>query len=457
MKETNQNNSDYSFIEEKIKERPINKKKLIRKTLFTAGAAIIFGIVACITFLGLEPVFSKLFTPKEDTQLQQVVIPVAEEDAAQDDTLPEITIEETPIEDMTLDDTTTALDGVSENGDDLPAADETMTIIETVPLELEDYQLLHRKMYALSEEVQKSLVTVTGVVSDVDWMNSSYQSSSQTIGLILSDNGRELLVLADSKNIKDTDQIKVTFCDGAEVDAVLKQTDGSTGLAVYAVKLSTIPMVTRDVYKKASVGSSYNASVLGSAVLAIGSPTGISNSLCSGAVTSTSLLVSVPDANYQILTTDIYGSQNASGVLVNLRGQVIGFITQDYHEDDMENLIYAYGFSSIRKLIENMSNDMKTPYLGLFLTDVTEQAVSDYDIPQGAYITKVGLNSPAVNVGVSSGDVIIVMNDKPITSVNDYMAALTAVQPGEVLTMTLMRYNGEEYVEYTTEIHVESE
>lgn len=453
MKETNQNNSDYSFIEEKIKERPLNKKKLIRKSILTAGAALIFGIVACITFLCLEPVFSKIISPKDEVELEQVVITEIVDE--QPEELPEVVIEEMPIEDMMLEDET---EGIVINGSTSDPVQQVIenatptTIVETVSLELADYQLLYRKMYALAYEVQKSIVTVTGVKSDVDWMNSSYQSSAQTTGVIVGDNGKELLILADSKNIKNANALQVTFCDGTELEAKLKRTDGSTGLAIYGVELVTIPAVTREAYRYASVGSSYSASLMGSAVIALGFPTGVSSSVCYGAITSSSLMVSVPDANYQMLTTDIYGSTNANGVLINMRGQVIGFICQDYNSDEMKNIVYAYGISSIRKLVENLSNDVETPYLGLFLTDVTEQVEQDYGIPSGAYITKLGLNSPVMNVGVSSGDVIVEMAGKEIHSVSDYMAVLSELEEDQTIVMVLKRYAGDEYRDFSVEV-----
>ena len=57
MKENiNQDNTD--FMKETIKQRPINRRKLVRRTLLTAAMAVIFGLVACVTFLLLEPVIN---------------------------------------------------------------------------------------------------------------------------------------------------------------------------------------------------------------------------------------------------------------------------------------------------------------------------------------------------------------------------------------------------------------
>ena len=39
------------FLRETIKQKPVNKKKLLRRTLITVAMAVVFGLVACFTFL----------------------------------------------------------------------------------------------------------------------------------------------------------------------------------------------------------------------------------------------------------------------------------------------------------------------------------------------------------------------------------------------------------------------
>lgn len=65
MPETDQNEKK-EFMIEKIKEKPINKKKLLRRTVITAAMAVIFGLVACFTFLVLEPFLSNYLNPKQE-------------------------------------------------------------------------------------------------------------------------------------------------------------------------------------------------------------------------------------------------------------------------------------------------------------------------------------------------------------------------------------------------------
>ena len=56
------------FLREKIKQKPVNKKKLLRRTVITVVMAVVFGLVACFTFLVLEPVISNRLYPEEEAQ-----------------------------------------------------------------------------------------------------------------------------------------------------------------------------------------------------------------------------------------------------------------------------------------------------------------------------------------------------------------------------------------------------
>ena len=62
-----QNNSN--FLREQIKDRPINKKKLMRRTFITAAMAVVFALVACLVFTVLEPVLSNWMYPEKEPEI----------------------------------------------------------------------------------------------------------------------------------------------------------------------------------------------------------------------------------------------------------------------------------------------------------------------------------------------------------------------------------------------------
>ena len=76
---------NYEMIKERMKERPINRKKLMRRTIITVSMAIIFGVFACFTFLVLEPVFSNILNPKPEPE--EVVLPEEVEEILPEDML----------------------------------------------------------------------------------------------------------------------------------------------------------------------------------------------------------------------------------------------------------------------------------------------------------------------------------------------------------------------------------
>ena len=73
MQNTDQK-SNNDFMIEKLKDRPVNKKKLLKKTLTTVSMAVIFGLVACVTFQILEPIISEWLYP-DPTDDQIVLFP----------------------------------------------------------------------------------------------------------------------------------------------------------------------------------------------------------------------------------------------------------------------------------------------------------------------------------------------------------------------------------------------
>ena len=89
-------NTQKDFMIEKIKQRPINRKKLLRRTVITASMAVIFGLIACVTFLVLEPVISNWLYPEVEEEPQTVVFPEDPEEMLPEEMLAENLPTESP-------------------------------------------------------------------------------------------------------------------------------------------------------------------------------------------------------------------------------------------------------------------------------------------------------------------------------------------------------------------------
>lgn len=418
------------FLREKIKQKPVNKKKLLRRTVITVAMAVVFGLVACVTFLVLEPVISNRLYPEEE---------------AEEVKFPEETVsEEMKPEDMLVEEEKEPVVEVveAELGDE--QIDKIMSqLLSQVSFGLEDYQGLYEELAALAQTAGRSIVTVTAVVSDVDWFNDIYENEASASGIIVANNGKSILILVSGSTLNDVDSIIVTFCDQATVNAELVQKDATTGLAILSVPLVDIEEETMDIIDIANLGSSNNSNLLGAPIMALGSPMGTSGSVCYGVVTSVGTVIDQPDSAYKTIATDIYGSRNATGVLVNLKGMVIGIIDNVNTSNDMGNLLTAYGISELKRTIEKMSNNKERAYLGIHGADVTKEASEELNIPQGAYVRGIEMDSPAMAAGIQSGDVVMQINETPVTTYNDLLTVLYNANPEDLLTFTLMRQGRE--------------
>lgn len=429
---------DSDFITERIKQRPINKKKLLRRTIVTAAMAVLFAAVACLTFLVLEPVISNWIYPEEE--LAPIEFPAETEEM-----LPE---------DMIADEAQMEQEQQAQQPVEIKLEEEQIAqVLDNVELDMDDYAGMYHMMAEVAQEAAKSVVTVTGSVSSVDWFNDPYESTDQTSGIVVAKLDRELLILVNYEHVIDAESIMVTFADGMQAQAQLKAKDINTRLAVFSVDSSVLEPTTVDGITAADLSaSSSNRAIVGNPVIAVGSPLGTSDSVCYGVITSNNTSLNLIDARYKVLTTDIYGSQNASGVLINLQGQVLGIIDNAYNNEDMKNLISAVGITELRRVIERMSNERRQAYLGTHGMDVTLQANENGGVPFGAYITEIEMDSPAMNAGIQSGDIITMIGEKEINTYSDLVNAVMEQTPDSPVQITLMRQSAEEYAQMEMEV-----
>lgn len=467
-------NDDFQFVQEKIKERPINKKKLFRRTVITAVMALMFGLIACITFFSLEPIISNWLYPEKKPEV--VTFPEDE-----DETMPEDMVQtddDLPgheagngsgneqgngLENGSGNEAGNGSGNEPGNGlgnepgngtenepgngpeNEQPEQIKEITIYEKVEMTAQDYAALYTELAGIAQEAQRSVVTVTGVTADTDWLDSVYEQEGQSSGLIVADNGIELLILATESRIRGYRDVVVTFCTGNVVSAEKKQTDPNTGLCILAVKLQDLSPATMNTATVAKLGVSNTNMKPGTPVIAIGSPTGATGSVCYGMITANSSVINLVDTNYRVFATDIYGSEIATGVLINLSGQVVGVIDHTYSPVDMQNQISALGITELKRTIEAMSNDKQRASIGIHGVDITAALSESLQIPRGVCVQKFEMGSPAMIHGIQGNDIIVAIDNNVINDMRDLTILLYQYNPGDVVTVSLYRKVQEEY------------
>lgn len=459
METVDNTNTEYQFIKETIKERPLNKRKLLLRIIMVLISAMIFGAVSAGVFLltvrqamsGTENGPDPVNIPKDEEVLAGTEETEEIDSASENEASTEASTE------ASEEASTEAFAEESKEGDAGDSAKAPTEIIsynvtEHVSLSVEDYKSLYRSLKEVASETLKSVVTVTTVVNDTDWFDNSYENENSVTGLIVANNGKDLLILAEMPESTGDMELSVTFDDGMKLSGEIKSGDPDTGLAIISVPLDKIPDDTKDAIKEAELGSSRGVGAVGIPVMALGSPLGIQGSQCYGRTTSNQRELSLPDKNVHVLSTDIYGSDNATGIITDYDGHVIGIISKDTAMEDAPNLLSAYGISDLKEIIENLSNGSSECFLGIYGTDVTPEINEEEDVPIGLYVTKVALDSPAMEGGIQSGDVITRMGTADIASFRDYSAQLMKYKPGDEAVITVQRFSQGEFLEMPFEV-----
>ncbi|MBQ9504593.1 MAG: PDZ domain-containing protein [Lachnospiraceae bacterium] len=450
---TDENKTEnYQFITEKRKNKPINKQKILWRVVSTVILAVVFGAVSAGVFTlmvrsnGSADTRERVdFTPEEQTP----------EDPVETDT---------SSDNATVSAESAAVEEVSQNEPEKEEAEDRRTvsaastgtriinnkIVQKVSIGISDYKKLYEDLYEAATRASRSIVTVTGISSDTDWFENTYENTDQASGLILADNGREFLIVVESKNFDEDARIRVEFSDGTKADGKRGMSDANTGLMIVGVEMDQIGEETQEEIREATLGNTSASGMVGEPIIAIGSPIGL-NSIAYGFVTSTGQTLNMVDRNIHLVNTDIYGSRGASGVIVDYNGSVLGIITEKKSDYTTANLISAFAISDLRNSLEKISNGSSLVRLGIYGTDVPAEAMEE-GVPEGVYVAEIVMDGPAMEAGIQSGDVITRIGTQEIRSFEEYEKILQNSQPNDSAVVTAMRYARGEYQEMTFDV-----
>ena len=408
---------EFTFMNEQIRKKPFYRKKWFLRGVSGITLAILFGGVAGIVFAIVQPWGQKQFgKPDEPPQIVWV----------QDETEPPTEVPET--------------EKVQAEVPEKPQK----TIIQKKELEIVDYKQLYNKMYDLANEASKSIVTVTGESSGVDWLNQVIQNQVQASGLAIAQNKQELFILTEKRTIEHSDRIVLTFANGSFAEATLQKQDDITEMAVVKVALSALDKETRESIVIARIGTSLTRKK-GEPVIAVGSPFGISNSMAIGMITSVNPTATV-DQEYDVITTDIIGSEQGSGVLIDLNGKIVGIIAQKFGSENEQTTVTSLAAADTYHLIELLAKNSGWTYMGVTGKEISENLAREKQIPKGIFVIEVAAESPAWQAGILGSDIITSINGKELLTMEAFVSEIQTYTPGEVIQVGIQRGQQETYV-----------
>ncbi|OLQ06325.1 Protease Do-like 1, chloroplastic [Symbiodinium microadriaticum] len=239
--------------------------------------------------------------------------------------------------------------------------------------------------------------------------------------------------------IENAQAVTVKFIEGTEVLAKVVGADPYSDVAVLQVDLSK---TKKEMLRPLSRGSSANLRV-GQEVLAIGNPFGLDHTLTKGIVSGVGRTIqSVGGRPIQgaIQTDASINPGNSGGPLLNSRGQVIGMNTAIFSPSGASAGVgFAIPSDTVAARVASILKFgyVKRPSLGLYLgQDGLAQRLSGRP---GGLISGLQRSSAAAEAGLKPGDIVLKIDERNISTVNDIFAVLDEHQPGDVIKVRFLR------------------
>lgn len=391
---------NYSFIKETIKEQPTDRKRLAGKFLTAAVCGVIFGACAAGTMALIVPKALERFGTAPD---QKAVVTLT----------PSVKAEQvTPTSEATEQEKTSASTAWQND--------------------------LSDGMSQIAEEPRRALVRISAAGEDSDLLDDSFLEYGDEEGFVFLKNSEAFYILTVSDQMQEADKFTVTFSDGTVTDGILCKKDLRTGFFVIKVPFTSVDEETQEKIPAAPLVTADDMKQTES-VIAIGSPSGDYDSLMGGTITSVTGTLKVADEEYGMLTTDMVGSEEGGGILLNSSGEVAGIIWNQ--EEDRTNVIRAVETAQLRPLLESMANGEDICYIGIMGATISSYQSENLDVPRGVYVDAVDEDSPAMTAGIQNGDILHALDGQEVQSMEEYASVLQGLNKGTRTTVNVYRKN----------------
>ncbi|MGB0663906.1 MAG: DegQ family serine endoprotease [Pontibacterium sp.] len=251
-------------------------------------------------------------------------------------------------------------------------------------------------------------------------------------GFIISSDG---YIMTNHHVIDGADEVIVRLSDRRELPAEIIGSDKESDIAVLKIEAKGLPT--------AKLGDS-DALEVGEWVLAIGSPFGFDHSVTSGIVSAKGRSLG-GDRYVPFIQTDVaINPGNSGGPLFNLAGEVVGVNSQIYTRSGG---FMGLSFAIPTRVALNVADQLKDKgrvergWLGVEIQEVTNELAASFglDKPEGALVSNVFADSPALEGGLASGDIILRFDGEAVERSSDLPPLVGRVKPGTRAAVVVLR------------------
>ena len=312
------------------------------------------------------------------------------------------------------------------------------------------------------DEVMPSIVAITSkTVIKSGRFGPFYGSDDYTTegagsGVIVSENDNEIFILTNYHVVEDTTELSVKFIDDKSYDAKVKGVSQRKDIAIVSVSKKDIDSETLKQIKIATIGNS-NELKVGNGIITIGNALGYGQSVTTGVVSALNREVTTDEYTQDMIQIDApINGGNSGGALLNAKGEVVGINSLKYSSSatsssaSIEGMGFAIPISDVEEIIKkliNGENDEGGLTLGIEGYMTNSDAISNYDFPEGFYVSKITKDGNAENSDLEIGNIIVEIDNNKVTSIETIRKVLNKKEKGEKVTLKVKYPSRNEYKE----------
>ena len=239
------------------------------------------------------------------------------------------------------------------------------------------------------------------------------------------------LIVTNFHVVRGADQLTVTFHDGKKYPGKVIGKDPGTDLAL--VKIEARGLTTLKLADPAKLR-------VGQYVVAVGSPLGLQQTVTTGILSAINRDIAL-NARVGFLQTDAPINQgNSGGPLLNLRGEVVGVNSAIAARG--QGIGFAIPVDTLQSVLPQLEakGKVERAWLGVGITNLPEdRAKMFYPTDHGVLVGRVEQGGPAAAAGLLTGDVILELGGKKLTSANELIREVGKRQAGDSVDVLVSR------------------
>jgi S1-C subfamily serine protease len=295
--------------------------------------------------------------------------------------------------------------------------------------DLEALDAYSRVIVNVAESLGPAVVNLRPIAAD-----GGSRAGGSGSGFLFTPDG---FLLTNHHVVRGSSRVRVRLNDGREVSGRVVGADPWTDVAIVQADASGLP--------HAQLGESVGLRV-GQLVVAIGSPFGFDSTVTAGVISAlgrTLRSITGHLVDNVIQTDAALNPGNSGGPLLDSRGRVIGINTAIIHS--AQGICFAIPINMAKRILTQLMQHGRVMrgYLGLHGRDVpvARHLARQYGLQQESGVEVIALepDGPASHAGMAVEDLIVALNDKPVSSIDDLQNRLAEIPVGIPAEVIMLR------------------